>query len=259
MRYSRPVSVAVIPEPEPSGGWTIDALAMQVGLTVRTTRYYASLGLLPPPERRGRIAYYDDRHRLRLEIIRTMQERGFSLAGIEQQLSQLRDDTSLADLEVRRSMLSTWAPSPAETLDREGLDARAGRPLSSAELEELLALEAVQDLGSGAYVVLPTFDVSIALFDLDVAPGIIHEASDIIAESMHTMVRRLGEVMRHGVVEPFRRQHEDADPEAVAQFENTVRSLRQLSLDAVIAQFQVALNDFATVDQARPARPEETP
>lgn len=235
-----------MPEPEGSAGWTIDALAMQVGLTVRTTRYYASLGLLPPPQRRGRIAYYDDRHRLRLEIIRTMQERGFSLAGIEQQLSQLREDTSLADLEIRRSMLSTWAPSPAETLDREGLHVRAGRPLTDAELAELLDLEAVRDLGSGSYVVMPTFDVSVALFDLDVSPATIHEANDIIAESMHTMVRRLGEVMRARVVEPFRREHEGAEPEAVAQFENTVRSLRQLSLDAVIAQFQVALNDFAT-------------
>ncbi|HWU33423.1 MAG TPA: MerR family transcriptional regulator, partial [Marmoricola sp.] len=88
-----------------ASAWTIDELAMRVGMTVRTTRYYASLGLLPPPERRGRLAYYDDRHRLRLEMIRTMQERGFSLAGIEQQLAQLSDDTPITDLEVRRSML----------------------------------------------------------------------------------------------------------------------------------------------------------
>ena len=30
---------------------TVDELAAAVGLTVRTTRYYASLGLLPPPLR----------------------------------------------------------------------------------------------------------------------------------------------------------------------------------------------------------------
>ena len=34
---------------------TIDQLAGSTGLTVRTTRYYASLGLLPPPIRRGRM------------------------------------------------------------------------------------------------------------------------------------------------------------------------------------------------------------
>lgn len=231
---------------EDGPAWTIDALAMQVGMTVRTTRYYASLGLLPAPERRGRIAYYDDRHRIRLEIIRTMQERGFSLAGIEQQLSQLRDDTSLADLEVRRSMLSSWAPSPTEVLDRDGLHLRAGRVLTDAELGELCTLGAVQADDPGSYVVMPTFDVSVALLDLDVSATTIRAASDIIAESMNTMVRQLGVLMRTDVVEPFRKQHEGADPEAVEHFESTLRSLRQLSLDAVIAQFQVALNNLAT-------------
>lgn len=227
--------------------WTIDQLAMRVGMTVRTTRYYASLGLLPAPERRGRIAYYDDRHRLRLEMIRTMQERGFSLAGIEQQLSQLSDDTPVADLEVRRSMLNSWAPSPSEVLGRDELSQRAGRALTDVEISEMLSLGAIRPQDSAAYVVLPTFDVCVALLDLDVSSDTIQAASDIIAESMHTMVDQLRAVMRTGVVEPFRAR--PRDPDAVAQFEDTLRSLRQLSLDAVIAQFQVALNDLATPER----------
>ena len=221
---------------------------MQVRMTVRTTRYYASLGLLPAPERRGRIAYYDDRHRLRLEIIRTMQERGFSLAGIEQQLSQLRDDTSLADLEVRRSMLGSWA-SPTEVVDRDGLHARAGRVLTDSELDELLTLGAVQAGTAGTFVVTPTFDVHIALFDLDVSASTIRAANAIVADSMQTMVGQLSSLLRTDVIEPFRKQHEGVDPAAVEHFESTVRSLRQLSLDAVIAQFQVALNKLATPDR----------
>lgn len=234
-------------EPE-DAAWTIDQLAMRVGMTVRTTRYYASLGLLPPPERRGRIAYYDDRHRLRLEIIRTMQERGFSLAGIEQQLSGLHDDTSLADLEVRRSMLNSWVPSPADALDRAGLDLRAGRRLTDADVDELCVLGALepQPTQPTGYIATPTFDVCVALLDLDVAPSTIQSAGEIIAEAMNTMVRQLGVLMRADVVEPFRKRHEGADPAVVEQFENTVRSLRQLSLDAVVAQFQIALNNFAT-------------
>lgn len=229
--------------------WTIDELAMRVGMTVRTTRYYASLGLLPPPERRGRIAYYDDRHRLRLEIIRTMQERGFSLAGIEQQLAQLRDDTSLADLEVRRSMVATWAPSPAEVLDRDGLDQRAGRALTDSELDQLLTLTAVRREPDGSFSVMPTFDVCVGLFDLHVSPSTIQAAGDIIGTSMQRMVGELRVLMRSDVIEPFRRDHQGSDPAALEQFENTVRSLRQLSLDAVVAQFQVALNTFATPDR----------
>ena len=42
-------------------------LAAVTGMTVRTTRYYAGLGLLPPPSRRGRIAYYTEQHRARLQ------------------------------------------------------------------------------------------------------------------------------------------------------------------------------------------------
>ena len=53
---------------------TIDELAAAVGLTVRTTRYYASLGLMAPPERRGRIAYYGPVHRARLELVRALQD-----------------------------------------------------------------------------------------------------------------------------------------------------------------------------------------
>jgi hypothetical protein len=49
---------AKAPTSSPAGdGWSIDELAARVGLTVRTTRYYASMGLIPPPSgRRGRIA-----------------------------------------------------------------------------------------------------------------------------------------------------------------------------------------------------------
>ena len=45
---------------------TIDELALSTGLTVRTTRYYASLGLLPTPVRKGRMAYYGPSHLARL-------------------------------------------------------------------------------------------------------------------------------------------------------------------------------------------------
>ena len=51
---------------------TIDDLASVTGVTVRTCRYYASLGLLPPPVRRGRMAYYDNAHRGRLDLIRAL-------------------------------------------------------------------------------------------------------------------------------------------------------------------------------------------
>ena len=61
--------------------YTVDELAAATGMTVRTTRYYAGLGLLPAPTRRGRMAYYTEEHRARLELIRALQDHGFTLVG----------------------------------------------------------------------------------------------------------------------------------------------------------------------------------
>jgi MerR-like DNA binding protein len=45
-----------------AGPLTIDELARQVALPVRTIREYHTMRLLPPPERRGRVGLYGPRH-----------------------------------------------------------------------------------------------------------------------------------------------------------------------------------------------------
>lgn len=62
--------------------WRIDDLAHRTGLTVDTIRFYQREGLLPPAERSGRTKVYGPEHLERLERIRDLQERRFSLAAI---------------------------------------------------------------------------------------------------------------------------------------------------------------------------------
>ena len=85
---------------------TIDELSAAVGTTVRTTRYYASLGLVPPPVRRGRIAYYGPVHRARLELVRALQDHGFTLQAIERVLAGVPADAGVEDLALQRAMLT---------------------------------------------------------------------------------------------------------------------------------------------------------
>jgi DNA-binding transcriptional MerR regulator len=66
---------------------TIDELASQAQLPVRTLREYHTMRLLPPPERRGRIGVYGAQHIERLALIGRLQRRGYSLAGIKDLLS----------------------------------------------------------------------------------------------------------------------------------------------------------------------------
>ena len=77
---------------------TIDDLARQARLPVRTIREYHTMRLLPPPERRGRVGIYGARHRQRLELIGRLQRRGYSLAGIRDLVQAWEDGTGLTSL-----------------------------------------------------------------------------------------------------------------------------------------------------------------
>ncbi|HYK33034.1 MAG TPA: MerR family transcriptional regulator [Streptosporangiaceae bacterium] len=100
---------------------TIDALARQAQLPVRTIREYHTMRLLPPPERRGRVGFYGPRHSQRLELITRLQRRGYSLAGIRDLLQAWQEGTDLTSL---------LGVEPGGALDETPLR------LSRAELEE---------------------------------------------------------------------------------------------------------------------------
>jgi DNA-binding transcriptional MerR regulator len=85
-------------EPEPHEPLTIDDLARQVQLPVRTIREYHTMRLLPPPERRGRLGLYGSRHVQRLQLIARLQRRGYSLAGIRDLLGAWESGTGLSTL-----------------------------------------------------------------------------------------------------------------------------------------------------------------
>ncbi|MFI1397452.1 MerR family transcriptional regulator [Streptomyces sp. NPDC020681] len=60
----------------------MEELAEEAGITVRTLRFYRERGLIPPPRREGRIAWYDEHHLARLRTIAALLERGHTLNGI---------------------------------------------------------------------------------------------------------------------------------------------------------------------------------
>ncbi|MEU3219896.1 MerR family transcriptional regulator [Streptomyces sp. NPDC006971] len=60
----------------------MEELAKEAGIPVRTVRFYRERGLISPPRREGRIAWYDDHHLARLRTIAGLLERGHTLTGI---------------------------------------------------------------------------------------------------------------------------------------------------------------------------------
>ena len=68
----------------------IDDLAQRSGLPSGTIRFYQREGLISPPEREGRVAYYSEEHLHRLERVRALQAQGLPLSVVGDLLA--RDD-----------------------------------------------------------------------------------------------------------------------------------------------------------------------
>lgn len=217
---------------------TVDELAATAGLTVRTTRYYASLGLLPPPERRGRIAYYGPLHEAYLELVRALQDHGFTLQAVERYVASLPAGATVEDLALQRAMLTSWTSEAPRELTRAALEEEAGRRLSTADLDLLVRLGALERQGRG-FRALPHLRIGLELLELGVAPEGVAAAGDAIARHMDALAEELTSILRTEVLAPYREGH---TVEEAARLERTLPRLRQLTLESLVAQFQRAAN-----------------
>lgn len=63
--------------------YRVEDLAQKAGVSVDTIRFYQGRGLLHPPRKRGRCAFYDETHFEEIERIKDLSSKGFSLALIK--------------------------------------------------------------------------------------------------------------------------------------------------------------------------------
>ena len=228
---------------------TVDELAAATGLTVRTTRYYAGLGLIPPPVRRGRMAYYSAQHRARLEVVRALQDHGFTLAAIEKYLDRLPADASVEDLAVQRAMLTSWKSGGHEVVSRRQLENRAGRKLSAEQVQRLEAMMGVRRTDDGRFELLPAFDVGVKSLDLDIPVDALLVAGEAINRHMDALADELTAILKDTVVGPYRGSARTEEEKA--RFEQTMSRLRQLTLEAVVSGFQLAANQVISRSLSR--------
>ena len=102
---------------------TIDEVARAAGTTTRNVRAHQSRGLLPPPEIRGRVGYYDEEHVTRLKLIAHLQQRGFGLSAINDLLEAWEKGTGLAEvLGFSEALTAPWSDETPETVSYERLE-----------------------------------------------------------------------------------------------------------------------------------------
>jgi DNA-binding transcriptional MerR regulator len=213
--------------------FTIDELAARTGLTVRTVRFYATEGLLPPPERRGRVAYYGSVHRLRLELIRTLQEHGYTLAAIERVLARIPLDATPAEYAVQSAVLAPWLSERTEEYDRTGLERRVGRTLGDAEVGYLEQVGALERTGDDRFRTSPAvLGHAVELMRLPVPTSVLHDSADIIGEHATAVAEGLTEVFIRAVWGPYQRG--ELDHEQVVAM---LARLRPLAVQGLVSAF----------------------
>lgn len=97
-------------------------VARAAGVRVRNLRYYQERGLLPPPRREGRIAWYSEDHLTRLRLISDLLGRGYTVNGIGELLAAWEHGGGLSQLlGLEREMTRDWVQEEPVTMTRAEL------------------------------------------------------------------------------------------------------------------------------------------
>lgn len=132
-------------EPGAVEEFTVDELASRAQMTVRNVRAYASRGLIDAPRLAGRTGYYNREHLQRLQLIRQLLERGFTLAAIERAVHATPHNAAGHTLDLM-TILDLPEEGDAEIMPREDLAALAGVERDDALIESLVGLGLVEKL-----------------------------------------------------------------------------------------------------------------
>lgn len=110
---------------------TIDQLAQRVAMTARNIREWQTLGLVPPPEKRGRVGIYSDDHVAIINHVKALKSQGFPLDVIRRVI----DTGGGSESSVRKMVaeaLSPFATGDPVIIPRAELISRLGKGADTA-------------------------------------------------------------------------------------------------------------------------------
>jgi DNA-binding transcriptional MerR regulator len=213
----------------PSGNYTIDELAALTSVPSRTIRFYQAKGALPPPVRRGRVAYYDDSHAERLKLVAHLQDRGLSLRAIRDLFQHAEGgDVSVSEwLGVGEQLREPWSEDrPRVCTEAELMQLLSGatRPGLVSDLIRVGLLR--REGGSPTTYFLPSPALVQMAVSLEAA-GVQMETARVAHDILQKQLKRAAD----DLVEHFVREvREGGSPEQVTR---SLGALRKVGVDAV--------------------------
>jgi DNA-binding transcriptional MerR regulator len=147
--------------------YRLEELARISGVSARNIRAYRERGLLDPPRREGRSAYYDDYHLSQLQTINQLLRRGFNSAHIAEFFASFREGYDLADVLGIQRVIFAPPRDVAQTPDRTREPAGAASPAldldpESAEVKRLVEFGLAATVDGAVVLVDPVMGAIVA-------------------------------------------------------------------------------------------------
>ncbi len=244
--YDRLFPQGEVAEPAVSGQteYTVDELARAAGTTVRNVRAYQDRGLLPPPEKRGRVGVYSALHLSRLRLIGNLLQRSYSLANIKEMVTAWEQGGDLGQLlGLEQAITSPWSTEAPSQVSVEELEKMFEGSLSEANLERAIELELIQPVRDGYRLRQPRlFNAGAELVRL----GIPLEQLFEILGALRNNVEQVAEELVRLAAKLIDRYGEDLPPkEDMPQLADLIWHLRPLAMVAVESEVQRAMEAAA--------------
>ena len=223
----------------------MEQLAATCDVSVDTIRYYQSRGLVPPPTRQGRVAWYDDGHAERIRQVRALRGKGLTLAAIERVLGDGNDPAD-ADLAVAVAAARGEA-AEGDLLTLDEFADRSGVPASLIQAVEREGIELgrIQD-GQTRYTAADIEMVrgALRLLEYGLPLGELLELARDTNKAMVALAARAVELFDTYVRKPIR-DTEASDDAAAAQLVEAFDSLLPAVTNLVANHFRRVLLDQA--------------
>ena len=221
--------------------YRVEQVAAACDVSVDTVRYYQSRGLVPPPEREGRVAWYGPGHAERIRDIRSLQRKGLTLAAIKRALD---GELGPADADLAAAVASARGEVPEEELlTLEEFSSRSGVPASliQAVEREGIRFGITQD-GETRYTSsdIDTVRGALRLLEFGLPLGELLALARAANEAMVTLAERAVELFDEHVRKPIR-DTASSDREAAEQLVQAFDTLLPAVTDLVASHFRRVL------------------
>lgn len=185
--------------------YSVDQLAAAAGTTVRNVRAYQDRGLLPPPERRGRVGVYNEGHLVRLRLIGQLLERGYTIASIRELLDAWQQGQGLTHvLGLGDAIVGAWNRVEPTRLEFAELQALFGEALTDANLDRAQELGLVEFAGDALRVLNPrVFAAGVELHRAGIPLAALLELFAMIRETLRPVADGIVRLIVQHLVNPL--------------------------------------------------------